>query len=113
MKRLILIVIMLACLLGCSKPPLHNTRVLDKQYEPARSTLIMMPMMVGKVMIMIPVMLYDDEDYVLNVMGYTETGERKCRRIYVSKEQYDVIYVGDSVDALTMQYKDEHRKERR
>ena len=106
------LLLVLVLMIGCAKPPLMDTRVLDKTYEPANSTLIMMPMVVGKTTMFIPIMLHDDEDFVLNVMGYTESGDRKCRRIYVDRSRYESTNVGDQVDDLTMQYKDEHRKEK-
>ena len=99
-------------LAGCSPVPLMDTKVLDKQYEPATQFVAVMPMVIGNTTIMIPYTIYDDEDYVLNVMGYTKENDRKCRRIYVSKEQYDAVRIGDRVDHLTMQYEDEHKEVR-
>jgi hypothetical protein len=112
-KFIIAVVLTLVLLFGCSKPPLSDTQVLDKQYEPASVTMIMMPIMIGKSIMFIPYTIYDDEDFVLNVMGYTDDGDRKCRRIYVDKGRYESTNVGDRVDDLTMQYKDEHRREKR
>jgi hypothetical protein len=75
-KYLIILVLTVALLIGCSKPPLHNTQVLDKQYEPANITTVIMPISTGKMTIYVPYTIYDDEDYVLNVMGYTEDGRK-------------------------------------
>ena len=113
MKKYIIVCLMaVLLLLGCSKPPLHNTRVLDKQYEPANSFTTLMPILIGKTTILMPYTIYDDEDFVLNVMGYTKDGDRKCRRLYVTRDTFDEVQIGDNVDRLTMNYTDEHRKEK-
>lgn len=107
-----LLILVLFVLIGCSPPTLHDTFVQGKTYEPAVTFISVMPIMVGKSMMMIPYVIHDDEDFVLTVIGYTEDGDRKGRRLYVDKETFDSTNIKDNVDHLTMQYKDEHDKKR-
>jgi hypothetical protein len=42
----------------------------------------------------IPMMMHDDEDYVITVDGYTDEHEEKIERFYLTKEKYNCLSVG-------------------
>jgi hypothetical protein len=72
--------------------------VIDKHYEPKRTSLRMIPMVRsnGKTTttILLPYYITDNEDYVLHVKG-SYKGEEIKEKVYVTKECYNSLQNGD------------------
>lgn len=106
-----------ALVLSCM-PRLDNGVVVSKRYEPATSTVMIMPLILsnGKTttMIMVPYVVYDDPDWVLTVTGDDDRGERITEDWYISELQYSRVSVGDEVNRAKVSAKteDPHQKTR-
>jgi hypothetical protein len=91
----IILSILLLCLMGCQK--LESGVVIDGHHEPARSWVSIMPIYTGKTMMMIPMIHFDDEDWIIIVEGEHD-GELRQETWYVSEAQYTNIEIGDNVN---------------
>lgn len=87
------------CFVSCSKtvPKLKEGYVIEKWYEPTRTYVTMMPMVVsnGKssTVIMIPFSITDYADWCLKIRG-KYNNEEMIEIIYVSQNQYDSLSLG-------------------
>lgn len=79
-------------LLSCQKQK-YGT-ITEKWHEPARTYMMLMPVSTGKVTVLIPYFIYDNEDWCIKVNGVTEKGDTVNRTYYVSPEAYDTLNVG-------------------
>jgi len=89
----------LISMLSC-EDGINEGEVYAKEYEPARTQLIMTPMIVstGKTTIttMTPMYVYDDEDYVIHIHKFNEeTQEFDTNTFYTDNVTYNQINVGD------------------
>ena len=95
MKKLLLL-FSVVLFLGCkSQPKLDEGIVIHKRYEPARTFIFHTPVQVGKSTILIPHIVYDNEDYVLTVTNSAPELKNVTNNIYVTKEFYDCYNEGD------------------
>ncbi|MBU0667059.1 MAG: hypothetical protein ABIC91_01015 [Nanoarchaeota archaeon] len=73
--------------------------VYNKIYEPENSWIFLMPitMHCGKSTIttIVPMYMYDDEDFIIKIRNYDEKGKEKSKTIYLTREQYERINVED------------------
>ncbi len=93
--KLITIALVLTLLAACNH--LDSGEVLSKTYEPAATFLMIMPMVIDDKgnTIMIPYIIYDNEDWTLNVRGRYE-GESRVEKVYVSQACYNSTRIGDT-----------------
>jgi hypothetical protein len=91
------VLMVLLCLLSSCGHHISEGVVVSKKYEPARSYVIMQPILVGKMTTLIPITYFDDEDFILYVQGITEEGEEKKESFYVTKAMYEETKKGDTV----------------
>ncbi len=96
MKKLLLLSLTIF-LLSCER--IKEGTVIAIELEPARHYVHMMPIFhrVGKITTVsyIPINKYDDEDYKIEIEGYTKKHKLQDRWIYIPKEMFDTIKVGD------------------
>ena len=83
------------CLSSCNK--LEEGDVVEKWYEPTRTYVALMPLIIsnGKTTttIMIPYVITDYEDWCVKIKGkYKE--EERIETIYVSRKQYERLSIG-------------------
>lgn len=94
MKALVLICLALLSI-ACNR--LEEGVVTTKQVEPARDYLYMMPIYhsTGKsgFYTFIPLMMHDDEDYRVSIVGVTD-GETLEETFYVSRAKYECLAIG-------------------
>lgn len=98
MKNIIFLFICLI-LISCNK--LEEGTIIEKKYEPARTYVMLMPMIIftGKstTTIMIPYVIYDNEDFIIKVKGYDNEGKYREENFYISKIEYDKLNVGQYI----------------
>src|SRR6185369_212353 len=91
-KLIILFLILFSC-------GIKEGTVIDKRYEPFQiiHTTQCIPISTGKTTTIIcyPVTIYDDEDWLIEIEGYNKRHKLKDRWIYIEKEMYDTIRMGD------------------
>lgn len=82
-------------LYSCNR--LESGEVLNKEYEPATTFVMFMPMVIDDKgnTIMIPYIIYDNEDYKLTVRGQYE-GKTRFETVYVTEACYKSTLVGDT-----------------
>lgn len=68
MKKLLVGLVMVA--VGCG-PQVRSGTVVEKWYEPANTQIILMPMPCGKSTCLIPMPIYDDEDWMFTLEDAT------------------------------------------
>ena len=104
MKKMLgnVVAVTLAVVLAACEPPIRSGQVVQKLYEPARTWTAMVPMSVYcgqncRMMTMVPMTHYDDEDFILIIQGWNEKAEEfQRRRIYVAtRRQWESIQTGD------------------
>lgn len=83
-------------------PPIRKGTISDKRYEPDRTYLTYVPMTVadgkgGTTTIMIPKVVHDDADYVIQI----NQGEESSK-VYVTADQFAKLEVGQTFDMDTM-----------
>lgn len=92
--------IFLIFLSSCGKH-LEKGIIVNKQYEPSKDHIYLMPMpsYSGKTttIIMIPYLVHDNEDFLIQVEGIKKGDSTKSKEwIYVSKKCYNSSYIGDT-----------------
>ena len=96
LKNTLYVLLVVVFLQSCNK--LEKGTVVNKHYEPERTYLQMMPIVIsnGKTTttMLIPYYITDNEDYVLHVKGYYK-GEEIKEEVYVTKECYNSLQNGD------------------
>lgn len=75
---------------------LSEGEVVEKYIEPERSWMHLMPISVGKIVVLIPYMFHDDKDWVLVVQKGDKQGT-----IYVTEETYMQTKIGQYYRAST------------
>lgn len=82
--------------IGCNE--LEQGDVVAKRFEPQRQYMAFFPLIIsnGKStsVIMIPYMVTDYEDWVVTITGIAD-GDTLTEEVYVSREKYECLYVGD------------------
>lgn len=93
------VLVMLCCILcltSCNK--LKEGYVVEKWYEPTRTYVTLMPLVIsnGKstTTIMMPYVITDYEDWCIKIKGKYKDEER-IETIYISQQQYDCMSIGD------------------
>ncbi len=77
-----------------NKPVVTSGRIVRKYHEPAQEWYSFMPLMIGKVIILIPMYHFDDEDWVLVLEGADQHGEQSEGELYVSRKTWNRVKVG-------------------
>lgn len=90
MKRLLFA--LLICMTSCNH--LTEGKIIGKHYEPSRTYTQYHHIYTGRVFIMVPYIIHDDEDWVITIEGDYE-GEKRQETIYVSESYYDNHSIGD------------------
>lgn len=79
---------------------LKRGTIVEKRYEPERDYFIYLPMTMisGKssYIFMMPMMMHDNEDFVITIKGRNPDNEVQVETYYVSKKQYECMTVGDT-----------------
>jgi hypothetical protein len=83
-------------------PPIRKGTISDKRFEPDRTYLTYVPMTIsdgkgGTTTIMIPKVVHDDADYVIQI----NQGEESSK-VYVTADQFAKLEVGQTFDMDTM-----------
>lgn len=93
---LIVIVIVITLLFGCSKK-LTSGEVYDKNFTPAHSQVVLVPMVTSNGTISttmwIPFYYYYSDDYSISIFAEVD-GERKTATYHVSRDVYEACEVG-------------------
>lgn len=88
-------------------PPIRRGKVVAKRYEPAETNVILMPVITtvsnGKstttITNFVPMVVYDDADWVVTIEGVNERNDKQERReIYVDPNEYNRINNGEVFD---------------
>ena len=87
-----LIPIILSLFLLCACSPIRDCHVVDKEYEPPHSRVVIIPNANGGMHI---VPQHVPEEYILIIEGKNEKGRVKRMSISVSKETYETYERGD------------------
>jgi len=116
----VLLCVILTCMIfgkGCT-PEITDGIIITKIYEPATEEMSLLPIAVpsGKStsIMLIPYMIYDDEDYIIEIQKVMDNRNVPVsRRLYITKEEFDSVNIGDTfvVKPFTM-YNDKHRSEK-
>lgn len=86
-------IILLGTIFLCSCSKLTNGVVVDKKYEEANKSTA--AIFTGK--IVVPVVIYDDEDYIIMVKGEKPNGKEVVKHYYTSNHLYDSLTIGDNI----------------
>ena len=98
MKKILFVSIfaILLCFASCKKMRYGN--ITEMWYEPESHNLIMMPIVIstGKTTMrsVVPMMVYDNEDWCIKVRGVSIKGDTITRTYYIPKESYDTMRIG-------------------
>jgi hypothetical protein len=77
------------------KQVVHEGKVIGKEYEPTRTYVLTSPMMVGKMTMLIPYVVTDNEDFILDVK-YFNGKDSVVEAVYVDKAYWNCIRVNDT-----------------
>lgn len=89
------LVLGLALSTGCGKS-IKEGEIYKKWHEPAETYITWMYMPLGKSFMLIPMYCYDDEDFVIKIRKYNEEKQKyNTKTLYLNKETYDRIKIGD------------------
>ena len=92
MKYVLLVLVIFSC------TQLKEGHICKKEIEPANSYTYMMPIKVGDVTTFVPVIIHDNEDYIIYVEGKeVKSGDIIIKKYYVSKGTYDESRIGDYI----------------
>lgn len=107
MKRIIVIMTLIFLLTAivtatssCGKTDTSGI-VSSKTYEPENRFIMFIPIMVGKVMIMIPIWMFDDEDYIIKIAAANKDGKTVYVNYYVDKFTYGRAEIGEWFDPVS------------
>lgn len=92
MGRLIPILLSVFLLCSCSSS-LSDCRVVDKEYEPSCTEIILMPNGNGG---MHPMPMYEPEHFIITIEGRDEKGRVKRRTVEVYETVYNETEIGDT-----------------
>lgn len=93
MKKKLLIILLSILTFSCTH--LDKGTVIEKNYEPPRTYVTLMPISTGKTVIMIPYIIYDNEDYILTVEGVKDE-DVIHENVYVSEDCYKSLSIGET-----------------
>lgn len=112
--KALLPVLTVLCILGCEEKPILEGTIIAKRYEPENSYTIMQTFFISENQsITVPLTVYDDEDFILVLEGYTAAGIRGKQELYVTRTIYEITHIGDSfVTDESTEFTDEHKQER-
>jgi len=85
-------ILFLLFLSGCAKLKYGN--VISKNFEPAHTVMLMMPVSTGKTTIIVPEFFYYSDSYKLTVKGVSTKGKPLTKAVYVTARAYDTISLG-------------------
>ena len=91
---LLLLIVIILVISEHNKPVVTSGRVVNKYHDPAHEWYSFVPIMVGKIFIMIPMYHFDDEDWVLVLKGTDQHGEQSEGELYVSRKTWNKVRVG-------------------
>jgi len=113
MKKLLFLLIGLTLfsIYGC-RHKIDEGYVVGKEYEPYRAWVFFMPMRFGKTTTLIPMIMHDNEDFIITVRGDYE-GEPKVEHFYIDKEQYYSLKINDFICVSDMCNKDKNNEKER
>lgn len=89
-----LLLALIVFLFSSCSPEITKGKVIEKEYRPSSSRLIMMPISTGKTIVSVPYYIRHPERYVVVITAIVE-GESVTEDFYVSKEVYDSLSIGD------------------
>jgi hypothetical protein len=99
MKQLTILLLLLITY-SC-KPPITEGIIIDKYYEPNHTYITVLPIVTtnGKTTstIMIPYVIYDNEDYCVKVRGINIDNDTIINTLYLSKSQYDTLNINEFI----------------
>ena len=101
MKTRIFFFAIVTSLFSC-KHELKEGTIVNMHIEPERSYMYMMPIphtiSTGKTSstyyTYIPIMMYDDRDYVIKLHGVTDNGKEKDETFYVNQSTFEKLKLG-------------------
>lgn len=97
MKYLLFLSILMCSAVGC-KNKLKEGNIVSKWYEPASTTVIVIPITMtdGKntSVMMVPYFIIDNEDWVIKIQG-KYNGKIIDENVYVSQKQFDCVSIGN------------------
>lgn len=96
MKRLVLLATLLSItfLMACA-PTIKSGKIVDKGYHKPYEEDTSTMMMVGEVPVLVPDSTHHPEEWFLIVEGYDEEKRKQQVEVTVSKEEYDIVHIGD------------------
>lgn len=103
---LLVVLLLSAILYDVFRFKLTQGQVVEKQYEPERRWVQLMPTQIGKITVFHPIYHYDDEDWVLVIEGKNDKGKTVTERLYVSQETWDAITIGEWYEGTEEQLND-------
>jgi len=113
-----LILLALVCLItglglvGCG-PRITAGEVYEKIHEPACTYVLLVPFRVGKGIMAVPFLMYDDEDWIIRIRQWDPDKQRyRCATYYVSEELYNSVEIGDRINLRGQQYATTDQPER-
>lgn len=96
MKKILLVLVVILLFVSCDRP-IHEGEVVAKRYEEATRRFMLMPVAfpTGKTVSvrMIPFLIYDDEDFIVNIQKY-DGEETRTRTLYVTQEVFNAVSIG-------------------
>lgn len=98
-RKVLEIGVLVSTLTGCSEP-INSGLVLEKRYEPQEEYTRR-----GGTMLRHRRTMVDDENFIIT-FGRNEQGKPRTRIVYVKKDLYDSLKVGDSFDICRFSYED-------
>ena len=109
--RLLFSVLAISLAFACT-PDVKDAVVVGKDHEPSGYYMTMIPVLAGKATIMVPMTMFDDEDFILIVESKIDGEVRRQKWYAASREQWDKINIGDHVSRLdgSILTEDEHTR---
>jgi len=102
-KKILFLLMLVATLLSACGSTEVAGMVVNKIYEPARRWTQFIPMPMGKTMMLVPVVHYDDEDFILVVY---DKEEDKLHHLYVDERTWNSFEEKDYV-IMPSEYQDD------
>lgn len=93
-KKMLIVLLICLSLCGCSE--IYECKVVDKQYQPARTAF--MPVYNGKTIILLPT--YYPEQYNIIIEGIDDKGEVHRRSVQVSPVDYENVVIGQEWESV-------------
>ncbi len=100
MKNVFLISLMLIMISSCDNPKLEYGYVTNRDYRPAYTSVMVLPIVIGgkaPMVIMIPYIVSHSESWAIEVTGVTQTGDSTVATYYLSADAFDTMPIGKFV----------------